>query len=116
MKRKDSGQRHANTRSFFGQSQKGLIAGDLRRDAWKWENCLHGTVVLQGRTLSNPVFDIHYNARFEGRDVSSDKELAYALALTVQAKQMSNLYDTIVRRYATVIEPLRPVVDVPVTV
>ena len=47
---------------------------------------------------------------------SSDKELAYALVLTVQTRQMSNLYDTIVRRYATVIEPLRPVVDIPVTV
>ena len=115
-KRKEVGQRHADPKSFFGRSQKELIPGDLRRDAWKWENCLHGTVVFQGRTLYNPVFDIHYNARLEGHDVSSDKELSYALALTVQAKQMPNLYDIIVRRYATVIEPLRPVVDIPVTV
>ena len=115
-KRKKVGQLHANSRSFFGKSQKDLIVGDVRRDAWKWENCLHGTVVFQGRTLNNPVFDIHYNARLEGRDVSSDKELSYSLVLTVQAKQMTDLYDTIVRRYATVIEPLRPVVDIPVTV
>ena len=115
-KRKEVGQLHANSRSFFGKSQKDLIAGDLRRDAWKWENCLHGNLVFRGHNLSNPVFDIHYNARLEGRDVSSDKELAYALVLTVQAKQMSDLYDTIVRRYATVIVPLRPVVDIPITV
>ena len=115
-KRKKVVQRHADARSFFGKSQKDLVVGELRRDAWKWENCLHGTVVFQGRTLNNPVFDIHYNARLEGRDLSSDKELAYALVLTVQAKEMSDLYDTIVRRYATVIEPLRPIVDIPVTV
>ena len=116
QKRRKIGQLHADSRSFFGKTQKGLIADDLRRDAWKWENCLHGTIAFQGRTLRNPVFDIHYNARLEGRDISSDKELTYALVLSVQAKQMSDLYDTIVRRYATVIEPLRPVVDIPITV
>lgn len=61
--------------------------GGLRRDAWKWENCLHGNLIFQDRTLNNPVFDIHYNVRLEGRDVSSDNELGYALVLTVQAKK-----------------------------
>ena len=115
-KRREVGQLHANSKSFFGKSQKNLMTGVLRRDAWKWENCLHGTVAFQGRTLNNPVFDIHYNARLDGRDISSDKELAYSLVLTVQAKQMSELYDTIVRRYAALIEPLRPVIDIPIKV
>ena len=116
QKRKKDDQLHADSKSFFGKAQKDLIIGDLRHDAWKWENCLHGTVAFQGRSLRNPVFDIHYNARLEGRAVSSDKELSYALVLSVQANQIADLYDTIVRRYATVIEPLRPVVDIPITV
>ena len=115
-KRRKVDQLHPNSKSFFGRAQKDLAVDNLRRDAWKWENCLHGTVSFQGRSLRNPVFDMHYNARLEGRDVSSDKELSYALVLSVQAKQMADFYDTIVRRYATVIEPLRPVIDIPITV
>ena len=115
-KRRKADQLHPNSKSFFGRAQKDFAVDNLRGDAWKWENCLHGTVSFQGRSLRNPVFDMHYNARLEGRDVSSDKELSYALVLSVQAKQMADFYDTIVRRYATVIEPLRPVIDIPITV
>lgn len=116
QKRKDPKQTHANTRSFFGKAQSGLLEAGLRHDAWKWENCLHGAVAFQGRSLRNPVFDIHYNARLEGRNFAPDKELAYALVISVQAKMVSDLYDTIVRKYATLIEPLRPVVEIPVTI
>jgi hypothetical protein len=115
QKRKDPKQIHADTKSFFGKAQKGLMEDELRRDAWKWENCLHGAVAFQGRSLRNPVFDIHYNARLEGRKFAPDKELAYALVASVQAKKLSDLYDTIVRKYASLIEPLRPVVEIPVT-
>ena len=89
---------------------------ELRRDAWKWENCLHGALRFQGRSLRNPAFDIHYNARLEGRDFAPDKTLSYALVVSVQAKNVSDLYDKIIRRYATLIEPLRPVVEIPITV
>lgn len=115
QKRKDPEQIHADTKSFFGKAQKGLMEDELRRDAWKWENCLHGAVGFQGRTLRNPVFDIHYNARLGGRNFAPDKELAYALVVSVKAKQVADLYDMIVRKYATLIEPLRPVVEIPIT-
>ena len=116
QKRKKATQIHADTRSFFGRAQKGLMEEELRRDAWKWENCLHSVVAFQGRSLRNPVFDIHYNARLEGRDFAPDDELAYALVVSVQAKKVTDLYDRVVRRYATLIEPLRPVVEIPITV
>jgi hypothetical protein len=48
---------------------------ELRRDAWKSENCLHGAVSFLGKSLRNPVFDIHYNARLGGRDHSPKEEL-----------------------------------------
>ena len=116
QKRRRSAQIHANTKSFFGKAQQGMTESALRRDAWKWENCLHSTVSFQGRSLRNPVFDIHYNARRDGHDFAPDTELTYALVITVQAKRLPDLYDTIVRRYATRIEPLRPVVEIPVSI
>jgi hypothetical protein len=64
---------------------------ELHRDAWKWENCLHGAVSFLGKSLRNPVFDIHYNARLAGRDHGS------------------------CGKYASVLEPLNPVIEIPIT-
>lgn len=116
QKRRNTKQIHANTKSFFGKAQKGLMEDGLRRDAWKWENCLHGTVSFQGRSLRGPVFDIHYSARLGGRNFAPGKELAYALVVSVQAKKLPDLYNTVVRKYATLIQPLRPVVEIPITI
>lgn len=113
-KRKDEEQLHADTQSFFGKAQKGLTEGDLRRDAWKWENTLHASVGFLGKSLRNPAFDIHYNARLESRDFAPDDELRYALVVSVKAKRVADLYDQIVRRYQTQLEPLRPVVEIPI--
>jgi hypothetical protein len=114
QKRKSGKQIHANPKSFFGRAQRGLMEDELRRDAWKWENTLHGTVSFQGKSLSNPVFDIHYNSRLEGRDFAPDEELAYALIITVQAKRMPDFYDRILRKYASQLEALTPVVEIPI--
>ncbi|OJH55814.1 peptidase S8 and S53, subtilisin, kexin, sedolisin [Agrobacterium pusense] len=113
-KRKEDNKLHADTQSFFGKAQKGLTEGDLRRDAWKWENTLHGSVGFLGKSLRNPAFDIHYNARLESRDFEPEDELRYALVVSVKAKRVADLYDQIVRRYQTQLEPLRPVVEIPV--
>lgn len=114
-KRKDPEQLHSDTKSFFGKAQKGLTEEELRRDAWKWENCLHASHRFHGKTLRNPVFDIHYNARLEGRNFTPDKELNYALIISVGAKRIADLYDQVVRKYATQLEPLRPIIEIPVT-
>jgi len=69
---------------------------------------------MQGRSLSNPVFDIHYNARLEGRNFAPGQKLPYALVVSVKAKGVADLYNQIVRKYAARLEPLRPVLEVPV--
>lgn len=115
-KRKDPKQVHADSKSFFGKAQRGLMEDELRRDAWKWENCLHASVSFLGQTLQNPVLDIHYNARMGGRNFTPDTELPYALVVSVQAKQIGDLYERIVRKYALQLETLRPVIDIPVAV
>lgn len=108
------GQIHADSKSFFGSAPTGATEDELRRDAWKWENCLNASKRMQGRSLKNPVFDIHYNSRLEGRNFSPDKKLPYALVVSVQAKSVSDLYDQVVRNYAAQLEPLQPILEVPV--
>ena len=108
------GQLCPDSKSFFGSFPTGAAEDELRRDAWKWENCLHASRRMQGRSLHNPVFDIHYNSRLEGRNFAPDRKLPYALVVSVQAKGVADLYDQIVRRYAARLEPLRPILEVPV--
>ena len=103
---------HPNPAPFFGSFQIGATEDVLRRDAWKWENCLHASKRKRGSSLRNPCFDIHYNSRMEGHDSNLDQKLSYALVVTVQAKNISDLYDQIVRKYATQLKPLSPVLGV----
>jgi len=114
-KRKDpEKQIHANTAAFFGRAEKGLTEEELRRDAMKWENTLHSSRNFHGSSLKNPVFDIHYNSRLEGQNYAPGTPLRYALVISLTAPKVADLYDQIVRRYRTLIEPLQPVVDIPV--
>lgn len=106
------GQVHPDSKSFFGSSPSGAGEDELRRDAMKWENCLYATKRMRGSSLLNPVFDIHYNSRIEGRNFTSAPNLPYALVVSVQAKGIVDLYDQVVRKYATQLEPLRPILDV----
>ena len=113
---KSTSQVHPNTKSFFGSSILGATEFRLRRNSWKWENCFHSSKQMQGQSLRNPCFDIHYNSRLEGQNYAPNQKLPYALVVTVQAKSMTNFYDQIVRKYATILEPLRPMVEVPVQI
>lgn len=115
QKRKDPKQAHTDSKSFFGKTQSGLMEDELRRDAWKWENCLHTRVTFMGKTLRNPVLDIHYNSRQAGQNFAPKEELPYALVVSVHAKHLGDLYDKVVRKYAKQLEALRPVIEIPVT-
>jgi hypothetical protein len=106
-------QLHPDTKCFFGASQSGMTEEQLRRDAWKWENCLHASRRFRGSSLRNPCFDIHYNARLEGRNFAPSQRLTYALVVTVHAKSVADLYDQVVRKYAGQLEALRPTIEIP---
>lgn len=105
---------HPDSAQFFGSSQLGATEEELRRDAWKWENCLHSEIRKRGSSLQNPCFDIHYNARLEGRNYSPAEKLKYAMVVTIQAKHVIDLYNQVVRQYSTQIEPLRPILEISV--
>lgn len=109
-------QAQPDSKPFFGKAQKGLTEEELRRDAWKWENTLHARVGFLGSSLEDPSFDLHYNSRLEGHNHNPSQKLRYAMVITVRASRETDLYEKVVRRYATQLEPLRPVIDIPIRV
>jgi hypothetical protein len=113
-KRKDPSQSHPDTSWFFQAKDVSGDEADLRADAHKWETTLHKRRTMRAPGLKNPVFDVHYQARAGGRNTSSADKIPYALVITITARKSPNLYDQILQRYPTVLEPLRPVVDIPV--
>lgn len=108
---------HAISKPFFRESQRSFeTEAELRRDSWKWENCIHAEKNFYGTSLLEPAFDIHYNARSEGHDDSKGQELLYALIITVEAGRVPDLYDQVVRKYATQLEQLIPNIEIPLQV
>jgi len=86
----------------------------MRADAHKWETTLHKTRSMRASGLRNPVLDVHYNARVGGRNAQAADKIPYALVITITSKKTRNLYDKILQRYPTILEPLKPVVEIPI--
>jgi hypothetical protein len=108
---------NAVTKPFFGNSNKEFQTEvELRRDAMKWENCMHAERNFRGKTLMDPVFDIHYNARQEGHNDTHSQEIEYALVISVKSNKITDIYDSVVRRYNTILEQLAPLIEIPVRV
>lgn len=107
---------HPKTETFFSQSKLyDYTEESMRRDAHKWETCLHGNVTKLAKSYHEPVFDIHYVARDEGHVEHQSPKIKYALVITIEAPRHADLYDMIVRKYRNILEPMLPV-QVPVTV
>lgn len=107
---------HPMTAEFFRPAKLYPEEQELRKDAHKWETCLHARRRKRSSSLNQPVFDIHHNARSQGHDDSAPHKIRYALAITVEAPRVSDLYDRIVRAYPALLEPLNPVIELPVRV
>jgi hypothetical protein len=113
-KRQKPTQRHADTSSFFQAKDVYVAESDLRADAHKWETTMHKEVSVRGSGLANPVFDVHYNARQAGRNARGADRIPYALVITITSKNTNELYNKILQRYPTILEPLVPVVEIPI--
>ncbi len=114
LKRTKTSQLHADSKPFFQSAERGLPESKLRADAFKWETTLKMTKTFQSTSLHDPVFDIHYNARLGGAPTLSAQPIRYALVVTVKSKSMLDIYDRIVARYRTQLQPLVPVIQIPV--
>ena len=106
----------AKSSPFF--SKKQLVSeAELRADAHKWETVLHEVVTKRSSSLYNPVFDIHYNARLGGHDGTSHAhKIRYAMIITVESKRTPDLYDRVLRTFATQLEALVPRIDIPLRI
>ena len=113
-RRKNPSQPHPDSSYFFQAKDVSVEEADLRADAHKWETTMHKNRGMRAAGLHNPVFDVHYNARIGGRNALSADKIPYALVITIEAKRTRNLYDKILQRYPTILEPLRPVVEIPI--
>jgi len=104
---------HADSKPFFS-SEKSYVSESEMRSGIKWETTMSAYHGFKPSSLDDPVFDIHYNARIEGRPTVTAKSIPYALVVMVRSNQMPDLYDRILQRYRTQLEVLRPVVSIPV--
>lgn len=105
---------HPKSAEFFKPADLYPTEQELRRDAHKWETCLHRKRRKRASGLDRPVFDIHYNARSEGHNDAAPRKIRYALVITVEAPKVKDLYDRVVRAYRAQLQPLNPVIEVPV--
>jgi len=105
---------HPKSKSFFRQTDY-ETEKELRRDAHKWETTLHRSHQFRASSLKDPVFDVHYQVRESGRATSGEK-IRYALVITISAPKVKNLYDGIILRYQTQLEPILPLIEIPVQI
>lgn len=110
----EEGASHPKSCSFFRRTDYDTEK-ELRQDAHKWETTLHRRQRFNSATLKDPVFDVHYQVRESGHPTAGDK-IHYAMIITVSAPRVRNLYDRIVQRYQTQLEPIRPLVEIPIII
>ena len=106
---------HPKSSSFFRSSDYDTERS-LRRNAHKWETTLHRQRTFQPKSLKDPMFDVHYQVRESGRTTRASEKIRYALIVTINAPKMPDLYDKIVQRFQTQIEPMTPLIEVPIRV
>lgn len=90
------------TVSFFSKSRLfGQTEQDMRADTHKWETMVSKEIGAEADTLNDPVLELIYRARDEGRPISRTKvePLPYVLVITVAAKQETDFYNRVRQRY-----------------
>ena len=96
------------TSSFFTPSAMYTSEDELRRDTQKWETVLHSEQNKRASSLKNPYFEIKYNERENGADSNKKGELSYALIVTVESENGTNIYNDIFNKYKTKLTQVRP--------
>lgn len=110
IKKFAKGARTPKSRPFFSPSAY-MDEAALRNDEGKWETVLQGRERMNGTTLGEPVFDIHYNARDQG-DQSQEKDpLKYALVITMRAPKMRSLHNEILAAYPGLLVAVQPDIE-----
>ncbi|MFS2014510.1 S8 family peptidase [Azospirillum sp. CT11-132] len=99
--------------SFFGANDFYSTEVERRQDAQKWETTLSAAKTKRSSSLNQPAFDVSYLAREHGHGGRRDPQTRFALVLTLRNKRMTDLYERIINRYRTRLQPLRPRQEIP---
>lgn len=99
---------HPTTNEFFGAKRvfDGLAA--LAPEEMKWEPVRRATIRKRAALLNQPVFDVYYNHRLDGRRALNPNPLPYAFVVTMRAKSMKDFYSRVLRAHAGRLAPLVP--------
>ena len=84
----------------------------VRRAGHKWEPCLRNKQTFRASSLLAPCSDIYYHHRESGMKPVATRPIPYALIVGLRAPRVSDLYDRVVRSYASVLVPLQPQVRI----
>lgn len=104
---------YADPKPFFRRDD-GYVTESEMRGAFKWDTTISAFHSFLAASLSDPVFDIHYNARLAGHRTGQAKSIPYALIVTVRSHHLPDLYNRVLHRYRNYLEILRPVIQIPV--
>ncbi|WP_301144564.1 S8 family peptidase [Mycolicibacterium fortuitum] len=99
---------------FFKQHER-QTEQELRHDAHKWDTVMHHSKSKNTSSLNNPVFDIHFLARSAGKDLVTQPKIRYAMVITVSCAKVTDMYDRVLRTYATQLQALQPVTTIAIT-
>ncbi len=115
-KKKDPNQEYPDSKPFFSSSRlyKGLDGDDKRYDSHRWEPTVSSSRSMLGKSLKNPEFNVHYIARDGGNKSREAQEIPYALVVEVSAPREVNLYNQVFSRFRTVLEILKPTLEIQV--
>lgn len=100
---------NAKTDAFF--SQKNVYGESKDRgDAHRWDTVLRSKITKRATSLKDPVIELHYNRRGEGRPAEGVEavKIPYALVMTIRCRSMVDLYNQVVARYGPFLRVLAP--------
>jgi hypothetical protein len=101
-KRKEEDNKHADTKSFFSNSNLYKTEEELRSDAYKWETSISKSQRFKKTTLSNPIFDVSYQNRERGGESESYlTPLQYSLIVSIRAEGDVDLYNKVLQQNQT---------------
>ncbi len=82
---------------------------DKREASFKWETVRSNTKTKFAKTLHEPYFEIHYNAREEGASATpaSSPNLPYSMIISLKAHKHTSLYEDVKNAFID-LEPIIP--------
>jgi hypothetical protein len=115
-KKKKQQQVHPDTKPFFSKNDYELFDDPLTYKAHIWETARTNSKSMLATSLHEPAFNLHYNARdgVGAAKKSAAQQIRYAMVVTVSAPNHPTLYNEVFTRYRALLEPLKPVVQIPV--